>query len=378
MTAPRPCRRAFSTRFASARSSAARSPRTCTGRGRRRSTPVDRAGQLVERHHLLGRAAASSRDSASRSSPAARAVACHLESATARRRAVPGQVGDIAGSAVSGVRNSCEASARNRRSPRGRARAQQHPFSVAASRPTSSSRPGWRQPPARIAGALDLGRRAASRVSGRSARRISNASTAAPAAAATSAAGGRAAGHSRASSSRSCGRGRDRHRATRRRPTRLGERRDVDTELLVAELASAVAPRPDAITRPQLADGEHAAAEPERARDDPAPTVEHLDDRLRAAERTSRASRAPSAARAPTRSAARPRPRAAEASGRASGAADGATSTSTPTPTMTSASRIASARPRSPARAERAHRSSTKPTPRTVSISGGSPSLRRR
>ena len=62
-------------------------------------------------------------------------------------------------SAVSGVRSSCEASARKRRSTsRDRSRLASIAFSVSASRPTSSSVPGTGSRRRGSPGALDLGR----------------------------------------------------------------------------------------------------------------------------------------------------------------------------------------------------------------------------
>ena len=141
VTAPRPCRRALSTRLDSARSSAARSPGRSPAPRSTRSAPAA-SGKLVEPHILVGRRRGLF--------PRERE---QVVGETGEPLGVGFQIGDSAGvapwrarcatfprSAVSGVRSSCEASARNRRSAsRARSRLSSIALSVVASRPTSSA-----------------------------------------------------------------------------------------------------------------------------------------------------------------------------------------------------------------------------------------------
>ena len=129
--------------------------------------------------------------------------------------------------------------------------------------------------------------------------------------------------------------------------------------------------RPTGSTRPPSA-SERATSRPRRSRTSTASCAPPTGDRARPAT---------SAARAPTRSAGRPPPPAGAATGRASDAGPRDASTPTPTPTSDDGEqdrRTAAATIERPSSERGHHRPSTKPTPRTVSISGGSPSLRRR
>ncbi len=355
-------------------------PRRSRAPPRTRSAPASRAssssrtsssggGRRVlarERQQVVGSRASRSA-SASRSATSAGVAPCRARCATLPR------------SAVSGVRSSCEASARKRRSDsRARSRLSSIALSVVASRPTSSARCGSGRrcvgspvrsiSPARAVEPRERPQRAAHQQRG----------GAAPPSAGRDQRG-------RAASdpcsveivSSTIGRSTPR-RAPRRRPRpTVRERRRVDAQLVAAERHGPVARRSAGERRRRERLGQHATAERERARDDPPSAVDHLDERLRpAGRRVERARRReqrgrrrrelrdadrPRAERAVELAAQVPRDEHVDARARAP-----RRRASSPLPRRRST------------RSAKAHLPMTKPTPRTVSISGGSPSLRRR
>ena len=284
-------------------------------------------------------------------------------------------------SAVSGVRSSCDASARNRRSAsRARSSAASISLSVRASRPTSSSASGCgsrlRGSPVRSISAAAPARRP----SGLSAGRINSASAAAPAAAATSAASSTTRWTSWSVAFEVAGRRGDRNGAAGRRAAGIRERGDVDTKVVAAELGAGVpagAARDHAA--PERLHGEHTPAERQRSRDDAAAVVDHLDiDLLRADRRVEGAGRRQEgrSGRAQLRDVDRPlaqRPveRAVEVPCDQQVDAGADDHEREQDGEKRGENRPSSERARN-------HRSSMKPTPRTVAINGGAPSDRRR
>ena len=236
---PRPWRRAFSTRFATARSSAARSPRTSTGPTRRHAGLTGVARQLVERDDVVGRPAQlpHARARAGRRR-ALRCAACPPRArrrARRSRRAWPGsrrcRRAPSAGCAARGKRPR-ESDALHRASARARSTSRS---ASRASRPISSSFSACGR---RRRGSLVRSISAAARASlpsGRSARRINNASAAAPAAAATRAASRTSRRTLASVESTSCVEAATATAPPAAGPARLGQRCDVDTEVLVAE-----------------------------------------------------------------------------------------------------------------------------------------------
>ena len=284
-------------------------------------------------------------------------------------------------SAVNGVRNSWEASATKRCwASRDRSRLPSIALRVVASRPTSSSTvvSGKRRPGSavRSISAADE----ASRFSGRkrAAQQERDGS-------------GAERGCPQRGQDDSCsqctegvleiaGRGRDDHGPTGGRPTELRERRDVQTDPVtrLGRVTECRHSRGDHALR-QCGRRKHPTAQTERAGDEPTATVEHLHARVRATqgrlERTGRRQqRGRRRAQLRDRNGATPQ-----------GAVQGVTEVTLYHEIDGHSERDDREQDRQRGRDHRAtadrqpgHAPSLNPTPRTVSISGGSPSFRRR
>ena len=377
---PAPCRRALSTRLETARPSAARSPRTVTGG--RDSTSVGALPPARARRAARprpGGAADSSRESASRSSArrASRSASASQVGDERGRRAmarevldVPAQrsqrraqlvrrIGDEAALRLARALEAVEHRVERRRE---------------AADLVGAVRVG--ETAARVARAPDLAARRGRAVRAAAARRASAAPTrAAPIAAAAQRSEERQRVHG-ADRVRQVGRRRGDEHAPRRRTDDRRERRRVDAQLVIAEVDVREARVPAAIASCASDCGStRPPSESERAtiRSARRPPRRSPASRRRRVERAGRRQQR-RRGRGQLRDLDRAR---AERAGRARWRRCRATSTSIAEPSTTTAIIVASAAARIE-RSAQAHRPITKPTPRIVSISGGSPSLRRR